>query len=108
MPWYRIGARELPAPARAVTVLVVRERAARYRVVAQGEHRPRNGIEQRGGCLVVGPIAACDVAGADQRHRRRGRRGALRYRPERGWGAMVVFDAGDRDANNDSGSSEPQ
>src|SRR2546423_690282 len=104
----RTRAGQVPSPAGPVAVLVLCGRATRHGVVAQREDRARNGVEQRGGRLVVAAVAARDVPGAHERHRARGRRGALRRRPERGGGGtMVVFDAGDRDAKNGGPGEAP-
>src|SRR5881396_295031 len=64
-------ARLVPAPARVVAVLVIRERPARVDIVAEVEHGARCRIEDGGRGLVAAGAARGDGPGPDERRGRR-------------------------------------
>ena len=88
VPRPRIRARLVAAPARVVAVLVVGRGAVRIGAVAEREHRPRDRVEDSGRGLVVGAVAARDVARAYEGNGVRHGRGHQRHRgpPHRGGG----------------------
>src|SRR5205807_10671262 len=68
---HRIGTGLVAPPARVVAVLVVGGGAVGIAGVAQREHGAGDAVEQGGGGLVVGAVAARDVARPYQRDTRR-------------------------------------
>src|SRR5256886_5146533 len=95
----RVGARFVAAPRGVVAVREVIGRAAGIGVVTQREHRSGNRVEQVRGGVVVGAVAARDVAGPDQRHGARDRAEAgpgVRSSLDRGLGSLVATAGGDR------------
>ena len=93
---------QVPSPGRAEAVGVGVRAAGRVDVVPGGEDRAVDPVEQRGGRLVAVPVAAGDVAGADEGRGRRGggaRRSGLpsrRRRPDgvAGRGGLVAVAGG--------------
>jgi hypothetical protein len=76
--WSRACARLVTAPARLVTVVKLVGSRRRVRVIADGEHRARNRIEQTGRCGragAVGDLAVRNVARAHEHGRLTIRRG---------------------------------
>src|ERR1044072_1227686 len=66
VPDRRLGPRLLAAPGRVVAVVEGGGRAIRVGVVAGGEQRGRDLVEQVRGGVVLCPAAIGDVAGADE------------------------------------------
>src|SRR2546426_1342638 len=87
------GSGEVPPPAGSVASLVGGERATGIGVVADGEHRPRDAVQQCGRGFVVAAGAASDVPRAYENEGSRGRRGARGDRAGRIGPIAVVLDA---------------
>ena len=69
IPRSGVRARLVAAPARIITIQIVRGRAVGVGIVARREHRPRDGIQDGRGPLRSGRSAARpDVPRADERH----------------------------------------
>src|SRR5439155_7960815 len=80
VPRPRIRARLVVAPARVVAGLVVGRGAVRIGAVAEREYGPRNRVQDSGRGLVVGAVAARDVARAYEGNGVRHGRGHHRHR----------------------------
>src|SRR5207244_4920079 len=98
VPRPRIRARLVAAPARVVAVLVVGRGAVRIGAVAEREHGPRDRVQDGGRRLVVGAVAARDVAGPYQGDGVRHGRGHHRHRGPRhnggGTGSLAIVAGG--------------
>ena len=88
------GSGDVPPPAGSVATLVGGERATGIGVVADGEHRPRDAVQQCGRGFVVAAGAASDVPRAYENEGPRGRCGARGDRAGRIGPIAVVLEAG--------------